>query len=68
MHIEICVLGGKIVTDKSLLEEIEGKCVERVAIIRYADRFYTEWALERNVWVYGICFMELMPRAHVLIL
>lgn len=48
MHIEICVLGGKIVTDKSLLEEIEGKCVERVAIIRYADRLYTESALERK--------------------
>lgn len=52
MHIEICVLGGEIVTDKSVLEEIEGKCVERVVIIRCTDsRFYREAALESKTEV-----------------
>lgn len=62
-HIEICVLGGEIVTDRSVLEEIVVKCVERVAIIRYTDSiFYRETATEisknkgcRRFGFNGIC-------------
>lgn len=76
-HIEICVPGGEIVTDKCFLGEIGVKCVERVAIIRYIDtRFCRESAVESKkkgcirFGSNGICvsFHGVDIKSHVLII